>query len=63
MDQLWDADGWMTPGELTEALKPQHNVAYTTVMTVLVRLWKKGLLERRRRGRAFEYRARESRTE
>lgn len=31
--------------------------AYTTVMTVLDRLYKKGLLERTRRGRAFIYSA------
>ena len=32
-------------------------VAYTTVMTTLDRLFKKGLLERVREGRAFVYRA------
>lgn len=30
-------------------------LAYTTVMTTLDRLFKKGLLERRRSGRAFRY--------
>jgi predicted transcriptional regulator len=30
-------------------------VAYTTAMTILVRLWKKGMVERRRAGRAFAY--------
>jgi predicted transcriptional regulator len=33
-------------------------LAYTTVMTVLTRLHDKGLLERERRGRGFEYRPR-----
>ena len=33
------------------------DLAYTTVMTVLIRLWKRGLADRERRGRAFAYRA------
>jgi predicted transcriptional regulator len=31
-------------------------LAYTTVMTVLARLYEKGLLSRQRRGRGYEYR-------
>ncbi|HEX6739312.1 MAG TPA: BlaI/MecI/CopY family transcriptional regulator [Vicinamibacteria bacterium] len=38
-------------------------VAYTTVLTTLDRLYRKGLTERRRQGRAFLYRARLSRDE
>jgi predicted transcriptional regulator len=38
-------------------------VAYTTVMTTLDRLFKKGFIERERQGRAFLYRARHSRQE
>ena len=34
-----------------------HAVAYTTVMTVLDRLYKKGVLERERAGRAYVYSA------
>jgi predicted transcriptional regulator len=37
--------------------------AYTTVMTVLERLWRKGLLSRRRLGRAYLYRAQITREE
>ena len=29
--------------------------AYTTVMTILVRLWEKGMLDREPQGRAFAY--------
>jgi predicted transcriptional regulator len=36
-------------------------LAYTTVMTILVRLWQKGRLERERDGRAFVYRPLETR--
>jgi len=32
------------------------DLAYTTVMTILSRLWKKGLVERQRQGRAYAYR-------
>jgi len=31
------------------------DLAYTTVMTILTRLWKKGLVSRAPAGRAFEY--------
>jgi predicted transcriptional regulator len=57
MDLLWDADGWMTPGEVHRGIAtPRRPLAYTTVTTVLVRLWGKGMLEREAAGRAFAYR-------
>lgn len=37
--------------------KSGHDLAYTTVMTVLVRLYKKGLLVREKQGRQFLYSA------
>ena len=64
MDVLWDTDGWMTPRDvhlaITTARRP---LAYTTVTTILVRLWQKGMLERESAGRAFEYRPVSSRDE
>jgi predicted transcriptional regulator len=39
----------------------QARLAYTTVMTTMDRLYKKGLLERRKEGRAFVYSARVTR--
>jgi len=39
------------------------SVAYTTVMTTMDRLYKKGLLARRKEGRAFVYRATATRQE
>jgi len=56
MDVLWDRGGWLTPGEVHEALSAERRLAYTTVMTILVRLWEKGRVERHRDGRAFAYR-------
>lgn len=50
---LWAADRPLSPGEVLEATG--IDVAYTTVMTILTRLWKKGLVDRARRGRAFVY--------
>ena len=63
MDVLWDQRGWLTPGETHELLAGRRTLAYTTVMTILVRLWQKGRLERQRDGRAFAYRAIRSREE
>src|SRR5437870_8654737 len=63
MDVLWSTDGWWTPGEVQTALAQQHEVAYTTVMTILVRLTDKLRAERHRDGRSFAYRATQSRDE
>ncbi|HEY9555187.1 MAG TPA: BlaI/MecI/CopY family transcriptional regulator [Acidimicrobiales bacterium] len=52
---LWEVDAWMTPREVLEKLPPQPPVVYSTVMTILRRLWKKGVLERRKQGKAFAY--------
>ena len=41
----------------------ESTVAYTTVMTTMDRLFKKGLLSRRKSGRAFVYRATATRNE
>lgn len=38
-----------------------RELAYTTVMTVLVRLWEKGYLVRRKQGKAFLYMTRDHR--
>ena len=62
---LWDlpedaADG-ATVRQVHALLAPQRDIAYTTVMTVLDRLAKKGLVDQERAGRAYRYRARASR--
>jgi predicted transcriptional regulator len=51
---VWAAPEPVTPGEVLE--RADANVAYTTVMTVLTRLWEKGLLARERDGKAYRYR-------
>jgi predicted transcriptional regulator len=55
MNALWDADDWLTPGDVARLIEHAHPVAYTTVMTILVRLWDKDMLERRQQGRAYSY--------
>jgi predicted transcriptional regulator len=57
MDVLWDDGGQLTPAEVNARLDTERELAYTTVMTVLVRLFDKGLVTRQRRGRAWEYRS------
>jgi predicted transcriptional regulator len=56
LQQLWAEGAASTPAEVLEGLDDK-GLAYTTVMTILTRLWRKGLVERERRGRAYAYRA------
>jgi predicted transcriptional regulator len=58
LEALW-TKGSATVRELIEG--GYENLAYTTVMTTLDRLFKKGLLTRSEEGRAFRYAARLSR--
>ena len=58
MALFWDR-GPSTVQQLVDAL--DRKLAYTTTMTILVRLYKKGLVEREPAGRAFAYRPRVSR--
>lgn len=57
LEILWDAGGWLNTREVLDILAVKRPLAYTTVMTILVRLSDKGLLERRKDGRAFAYHA------
>jgi len=54
LDVLWRADGPLTPAEVLAQLG--DDLAYTTVMTTLTRLWQKELAERVKAGRAYAYR-------
>jgi predicted transcriptional regulator len=53
LSALWRADEPQTPGQVLETI--DADVAYTTVMTILARLWQKGLAERFKQGRAYAY--------
>lgn len=55
MEQLWEWQRPATVREVVRALSSQRDLAHTTVMTVMDRLARKGLLARDRDGRAWRY--------
>lgn len=55
LHELWSTGDFMPASEVRDAL--DADLAYTTVNTILVRLANKGLVERKRDGRSFVYRA------
>jgi predicted transcriptional regulator len=54
MEILWQR-GSGTVRDVHAALKPARGLAYTTVMTVMDKLHRKGALGQKRQGRAFIY--------
>jgi predicted transcriptional regulator len=57
MDQVWAAEGPVLVREVTEGLRADREIAYTTVQTVMEILHRKGWLTRAKDGRAFRYTA------
>jgi len=57
MNMLWPL-GEATVREIRDRLSPRRARAYTTIMTIMDRLARKGVVERRKSGRAYIYRAR-----
>lgn len=55
LTEIWKAPEGLTPRDVLDRL--DTDLAYTTVMTILQRLWRKGLLDRTRDGRAYRYRS------
>lgn len=55
LEVLWAADAHLTPREVTDRLP--RELAYTTVLTTLRRLWDKGVAEREVAPRGYMYRA------
>lgn len=55
MNVLWSAATPLTVREVLDRLPPQRNLAYTTVMTVLSNLHRKGMVDREPSGRAYSY--------
>ena len=53
MDYLWAVGDAASPNGVHKAVAPE--LAYTTVTTVLTRLWEKGRVERGRQGRSYVY--------
>ncbi len=64
MDAVW-SNAWseFTVGDVHRELERGRDIAYTTVMTTVGRLFDKGLLTRERDGRRYVYRPRMGRDE
>lgn len=56
MEALWAADEPLTPAQVHHVISQDRDLAYTTVMSTLARLWRRGVVSRTRAGRAFAYR-------
>jgi predicted transcriptional regulator len=63
MEELWAARVPQSVREVHASLSTRRDLAYTTVMTVLDRLSKKGLVHRERDGRAYLYAPEQTRDE
>ena len=61
MEVVWATGGWVTGREVVDELARSRKVAYTTVLTVMDRLVRKGLLVKQAAGRAHSYRPVQSR--
>lgn len=53
---LWDR-GEASTAQVCRALRPQRDLAHTTVATLLSRLERRGVVEHRKEGREYVYRA------
>lgn len=61
MDVVWRAEGPVRVRDVLDGLEPSRQPAYTTVMTVMDNLYRKGWLSRELDGRAYSYLATRSR--
>jgi predicted transcriptional regulator len=63
MDALWRSEKPLAVRQVRETMVYEREIAYTTVMTVANILFHKGLVDRRKSGRAWVYWAKESHAE
>jgi predicted transcriptional regulator len=63
MDVVWRSLDPVRVRDVIDLLESDRDPAYTTVMTVMDNLYRKGLLFRERQGRAYYYAATRSRME
>jgi predicted transcriptional regulator len=63
MDRVWDHAGPVTVRDLLDELRRDRDIAYTTVMTTMDNLHRKGWLARVKDGKAYRYTATASRAE
>ncbi|WP_060937720.1 BlaI/MecI/CopY family transcriptional regulator, partial [Mycolicibacterium chlorophenolicum] len=57
MDVVWRTDDAVRVRDVLDELEPLRKPAYTTVMTVMDNLYRKGWLSRELDGRAYSYQA------
>lgn len=55
MDRLWAAGGAGTVRDVLEQLQADREIAYTTVLSTMDNLYRKGHLTRQREGKAYRY--------
>ena len=63
MHRVWEHDNPVTVRELFDELRQERAIAYTTVMSTMDNLHRKGWLERVKEGKAYRYAATASREE
>jgi predicted transcriptional regulator len=63
MHRVWDHDGPVTVRQLLDELLQERDIAYTTVMSTMDNLHRKGWLARVKDGKAYRYTATASREE
>lgn len=63
MQMVWDHPGAVTVRELFDKLGQERAIAYTTVMSTMDNLHRKGWLARTKEGKAYRYTATASREE
>jgi predicted transcriptional regulator len=63
MQLVWDRDGAVTVRELFDEMRRERAIAYTTVMSTMDNLHRKGWLNRVKDGKAYRYTATASREE
>lgn len=55
MEKVWEADQPVRVREMLEELQDERQLAMTTVLTVMQRLYRKGWLARDKQGKAHRY--------
>lgn len=55
MEIIWSSPNLFTVRSVADSIQKKRKVAYTTVMTIMGRLVKKGLLKRKSNGAAYLY--------
>ena len=63
MHMVWDRHRPVTVRELFDELRQEREIAYTTVMSTMDNLHRKGWLDRAKEGKAYRYTATASREE